>query len=50
LRHGTQALEMHLRFLPASWAFSSFFPRRLFLGGAGGPGGVLVVSMAVRRV
>jgi hypothetical protein len=50
LRHGTQALEMHLRFLPASWAPSSFFPRRVFLGGADGPGGVLVVSMGVRRV
>jgi hypothetical protein len=50
LRHGTQALEMHLRFLPASWPFSSFFPRRLFLAGAVGPAGVLVVSMAVRRV
>jgi hypothetical protein len=49
LRHGTQALEMHLRFLPASWAPSSCFPRRVFLGGAAGPAGVLVVSMGVRR-
>lgn len=49
LRHGTHALEMHLRFLPASWPLSSFFPRRPFLAGAPSPV-VLLVSMAVRRV